>query len=109
MNYHAKPGYLVAIPGTGRFMGVQFLPDRPDGEAQWSAHQEPYPVPEKSAHALHFQIECKRGNIWPADKETAAACGVPFVPLNFVAGDASTPAEWVPAKSTPQANRKAAE
>jgi hypothetical protein len=108
MNYHAKTGRLVAVPGTGRWMGITYLPDEHD-EVRWEAQLEPFPVPERSAHALHFMQACQKGDIWPADKETAAACGVPFVPLNFVPGSSQNLGEWVPAKNTTQPARKAAE
>lgn len=78
-----------------------------DGRTAFPALPEPFEYDEKRPELRDLDRRLLKrvrrdGDLWPADAETAAACGVPFVPVQFSDG------EWVVASSIKPAATKAA-
>ena len=54
--------------------------DPQTGESKMSGGFVPTQEPETVKFHHEYVRECKAGGLWPADKETADVCGVPFDP-----------------------------
>lgn len=98
LKFHAREDRLVREPLERMFIGAQasYVGRRFDAKANgWVATEEPFSVNAASTAGQRLALLCVRdGSLWPADAETAAACGVPFVPLKLVDG------AWVAAPKT---------
>jgi hypothetical protein len=89
LKFHAKAGDCCPWPNSHhygqvrRYVGRQYTaPNEAKGTgATWPAKAEPDEVDAASPHAEHLIRYCAKGNIWPADEATAAACGVAFTKL----------------------------
>jgi hypothetical protein len=88
LKFHAKPGQSCAWPNSyfpgqaRRFVGRKFIPgDSPQAPSRYEATAEPAELSSDAPQAAHLIRKCQKGEIWPADKATAEACGVEFVEL----------------------------
>ncbi len=99
LSFRARAGGLVSIPGEVRFVGSlpRYVGRSPitvqtDAGATtgYPADAEPYECDSDSEDGRRLTKRCKRGELWPADAETARHCSVPFVDLALVDG------EWIP-------------
>lgn len=118
LRFHARPGHVCAWPGQRhsgqirRYIGRDHKVERNEkGEVSLIGHpaqKEPVeidPASEDGRRVLRLmRIESDKPLI-PADRETAKACGVPFVEVEWIDGEfhpkaqaAAVPAES-PAKS----------
>jgi len=86
---------LVREPGSVHVKGARayYIGRKWDGKLNgFPAHDEPHAVEAGTEDAARLAHLCVRdSSLWPADEDTAAHCGVPFVPLKLVDG------EWVAA------------
>lgn len=107
LRFVAKADLLVTVPGqsvrTGqalRYVGRQYTPPGDGVGASYPATEEPFAVEFGSAEGMRLAKLCRRDkSLYPFDAETAAACGVQYVPVQFSAG------EWSPAPPAPTASR----
>lgn len=93
------PDYEANARGIKRFIGRRHDPlvgelfnDPETGEAKHSGGFRPISTsesPQEVPYRAEYVRECQAGCLWPADKATADACGVPFDPTF----GASAPAE----------------
>jgi hypothetical protein len=90
LKFFAREDLLVAYPGimpvVGQprlYVGRQF-----DADAKtYPATAEGHTFDSDSPEGARVLMRAKRNpSLWPADKETAAACGVEFVPVEFKDG-----------------------
>jgi len=98
LRFVPKGDLLVTVPGqavrTGqalRYVGREYTP--PDGTvgASYPASSEPFAVEFGTPEGMRLAKLCRRDkSLHPYDAETAAACGVEFVFVQFVAG------AWLP-------------
>ena len=65
--------------------------------AAYVAKDVPYEVFAASHSGRRLAKLCRRGELWPADRMTAAHCGVEFVEL-----EQGEDKEWRPAKTKPK-------
>lgn len=105
LSFYAKPGHCVHWPDRMRVSGRVYQYVGRQYNAETRVHEalaEPVVVDTEHADAEHCRAAerlrrvCARDSaLWPADEATAAACGVPFVPVELRDG------EWrpVPMKS----------
>jgi hypothetical protein len=108
LKFVARADLLVREPGS---VAVAGAPPRfanretrklPSGEWGYPALAEPFTCAANSEDAHRCAILARRdAALWPFDQTTAAACGLPFVPVELVDG------EWVPAKSKKSAPLRA--
>ena len=102
LRFIAREDALATVPGSrpsigqaAFYIGRKYVPpDRTTGKgARYEATEEPFEVTfdlDKQEDAGRFNRYIKiaqRGDIWPADEETAEACGVDFVPTTFSNGE----------------------
>lgn len=78
-----------------------------DGRTAFPAVAEPFEYdetrPELRGMDRRLMKRVRRdGDLWPADRETAVACGVQFVPIEFHEG------EWVAVSSKPAVKKAVA-
>jgi hypothetical protein len=89
---NARPGETLRIGMPVPRIGRDHLPD-----GSLPASKEVFECDSESAcgrNALHsMRVKPRNPPLWPADEATAAACGVPFTPVEWVDG------EWLPKKS----------
>jgi hypothetical protein len=91
LSFLAREDQLVRVPGIGRgavgqpvpYVGRVF-----DAKTRgYPATEEPYVVDADSDSGRRLAELCRRDqSLWPANKETAEACGVEFVAVSFDAG-----------------------
>ena len=97
LRFIASGDTLVLVPGAAQVPGQapkyvnRILQDR-----AFPAVQEPYQCDEAVSpqRAQRLKKHCRNGDLLPADRATAAACGVPFVEHEFRDG------AWTPAKTS---------
>jgi hypothetical protein len=113
LKFRARPAMSCAWPNSHfagqprRFVGRDFVAgdEAKKLPASYRASAEPSEVDAADAAAEHLTRKCRKGELWAADVETAAACGVEFVDL--AKGDDG---EWFPsAKKQPTASQKRAD
>ena len=63
--------------GIRRFVGRKLVDL---GEDQYGFAPLPPESPSEVAISGEIKLACQAGDLWPADEETARACGVPFDP-----------------------------
>ena len=112
LRFYPRPGMLCWDPERrptqagghpAGYVGRHLVRAKRDGDgnitqsAFYAANDEPYEVFAASHSGRRLAKLCRRGELWPADKETAAYCGVKFVRVEK--GDGG---EWVEAKSRPK-------
>lgn len=90
LRFHARGTACVPDPH-----GTEMTPQRRRMVARKHAEISPgswawVPAAEAEEADYHHDLAkaCRDGDLWPADKETAAACGVPFDP-KFGGGEVS--------------------
>jgi hypothetical protein len=94
LRFHARGEALVQDferldLGIKKFLGWRFAPSTDGGStAAFEATGEVAEVPYRAEYVL----ACKAGDLWPADLETARACGVPFDPKFGASAPAPAPA-----------------
>ena len=124
LKFYAKSDLLVTAPGQAvvrrnaddpdsvgaplKYVGRTHVPAKLDADrrviraASNPASEAPYTCQADSEKGRRLMKLCRRdGSLWPADRETAAACGVPFVETKFVDG------EHVPANPVAAPTRQA--
>ncbi len=102
LKFYAKAGDCCPWPNSHhfgqprRYVGRQYTaPDESKGTgATWPAKKEPDEVESTTPDGEHLIRYCLKGNLWPADEVTAAACGVDLPKLKQGADG-----EWVPEPS----------
>jgi hypothetical protein len=102
LRFIAREDALATVPGSRAnvgqpafYIGRKYIaPDRAAGRgARYEATQEPYEVTldlDRQDDAMRFNRHVKlaqRGDIWPADEETAKHCGLAFVQASFANGE----------------------
>jgi len=113
LKFFAVEDLLVDVPGghvvgqLPRYVGREFAPPTPGNLGSFPATKEPYECDSDSAEGRRLAHICKRDeDLFPADDETAAFCGVKRVPIEFKDG------QWVeisaPAKSAKSAPKESA-
>lgn len=68
--------------------------------ARYAANKDAYEVHSATRSGRRLAKLCLRGELWPADKVTAAFCGVDFPQVEF-----STEGEWEIAKRKTRAKK----
>lgn len=91
LKFYAREDQLVRMPGVGRGAPGQPVPyvgRAFDAKTRgYPATEEPYAVDADSDSGRRLAELCRRDqSLWPADKETAEACGVEFVVVAFDGG-----------------------
>lgn len=96
LKFYAHSDQLVAVPGTSQYAGQvaryagRSVEIKKEGGAEvvsFPATQEGVTVDSESPEAKRYTKLVRRdGALYPADAVTAAACGVPFVALEFADG-----------------------
>ncbi len=89
-----EPGRRPMIGQAAVYLGREFVPPskREDGsivDAALPATKDGFTWDtdrHEHAHNEHVMKAARKGAFWPADKDTAAACGVAFVDVEFKAG-----------------------
>lgn len=83
---------LPAIMGSAmRYVGRSF-----DGQRGYPAAESAYECESDTGEGAYLRRECSRGDLIAADADTAAACGVQFVPHTFSEG------VWAPQSDAPR-------
>lgn len=105
LRFYARPGHVCPRPGTitgqkARYVGLTTKVDKDEaGNTVAISHpptEQAFECAEDSEDGkrilkgLRSPIERANFGLWPADKETAARCGVPFVEVELRNG------EWLP-------------
>jgi len=98
LKFYAKDDLLVSVPFQRPFIGQ--LP-RYVGRTQFEggrlpAVEEPFKADSHTRMGMRLVKLCRRGSLWPADKQTAAHCRVPFTSVSFADG------VWAKAKPSPR-------
>ena len=105
LKFHSREDHLVREPLEHLYKGAvaSYVGRRYDAKDNaFVATAEPHVVDGKTDAGQRIALLCVRdGSLWPADKETAAALGVPFVPIKLVDG------AWVASTDSPRAARVA--
>jgi len=85
-----EPGVIEIVGTDPHYVGRAKL-NLGDGRFCYPAVETAFEVDAASDAGRHLTKLVRRdGCLWPADKETAAACNVKFVPVKYDSG------EWVP-------------
>lgn len=89
LSFYARGDLLVTVPGVYPQIG-QALPRvgrQLASDGSLPATKEAYVTDSNSDEARRLiKLTRREGALWPADKETADACGLPFVELTFKDG-----------------------
>lgn len=88
LRFYAKDDLLVSVPFQRPFIGQ--LP-RYVGRTQFEggrlpAVEEPFKADASTRMGMRLTRLCRRGSLWPADKQTASHCRVPFTAVSFDEG-----------------------
>lgn len=118
LKFYAREDALVRYPGLtpragqpARYVGRDFIagetapiPGTDKRQTMKPASNPAKPQPDEfdseSAEGQALMRHCRKNGLWAADKDTAAACGVEFVPVELVDG------MWVQKKSKPESPAK---
>ena len=107
LSFYPRGSAPVRIPGAIQLVGepAAYLGRTKaaldDGRFAYPANGRAFVCEANSRAAMRLMKLTRRdGSLWPADPETAQACGVPFVPVALVDG------EWVPAPKPELAKTK---
>jgi hypothetical protein len=104
LSFYAREGLLAYVPNnigrvgqSPRYIGRSHTLGTATKPAEYPATVDPtaFPSPDTQTVARLTHL-CRDGAIWPANSETAAACGVQFVPVEYkdgawVAAERSSP------------------
>lgn len=94
----AEPGVTLYVGQSPRYVNREHV-KLASGEWGYPATAEPHTCKADSDEGRRLQLLVVRDRaLWPADAATAAACGVPFVPLELHDG------VWVPVSAGPSAS-----
>jgi hypothetical protein len=106
LSFFAKDDDIVYVPDFPRvkgafpnYVGRSFVAGTPEKGAQHPATVEPFVCDSEDANGSVLLAKFRRGKrpLWPADKATADACGVEFVPVEVKDGIAVVKAASAPA------------
>lgn len=112
LRFFAKDDELVYVPNFPKvrgafpqYVGRKFIPGTAEAGAQFPATAEPFECDSDDANGQALLNKFRRGKrcLWPADKATAEACGVEFVPVEVKDGVAVTKAAEPPRMSAKSA------
>lgn len=86
LKFFAREDLLVTVPGSRpmrgqapEYVGRKFIPGDGTVGAQFPASEKPYECEADSDEGRRLVLLTRRDSaLWPADKETADACGVEF-------------------------------
>jgi hypothetical protein len=87
------PGAPYAVGQPSRYVGRKFVPPKDGNPAGYPATQEADEVElnvsrlDDAQRFARYVKFAQRGDIWPADAETAAACGVEYATASFKDGE----------------------
>lgn len=112
LKFYACEDTLVSVPGpravgqAPRYVGRTFQPGSGGKPPSHPASEKPYQVDSDSEEGRRLKLICRRdGALYPADAETAKACGVDLPNVTFADGawsekpaEAAKPAAKTPAK-----------
>lgn len=114
LRFFARDDLLVTVPGSRpmmgqapQYVGRSFVPGNgADKGAQHPATEGPYECASDSDEGRRLALLVRRdAALWPADAETAAACGVEFVAVAVKDGIAAPAPKASPAPQRPSASR----
>jgi hypothetical protein len=88
LKFIAARDTLVPVPGAAQSTGQapKYI-NRMLVDAAFPAHSKPFEVKPTDPRASRLRRKCASGDLFPFDRETAAACGVPFVQRSLVDGE----------------------
>lgn len=99
LKFYAKGDGIVREPGVIEIIGTDphYVGRKklalPNGRFCYPAVEEPFEVDaETDAGRRLCEVTKRDGALWPADKATADACDVKYIPVEYDRG------EWVPKK-----------
>jgi hypothetical protein len=108
LKFYAKKDHVVHWPGpkfTGQrhdYVGRKFEKASDDKAAKaagvlgvHAALKEAAEIDSAAPGADDLIRYCRKGGLWPADADTAAACGVEFTKVEY----SDSEREWLPAKA----------
>jgi hypothetical protein len=107
LKFHAREDHLVREPlehlvkgAVASYVGRRYVA----ASNSFEAGSEPFAVDSESKEGQRVALLCVRDeSLWAADRATAEALGVPFVPIKLVDG------AWVAAPESPRAVKPAKE
>jgi hypothetical protein len=108
LRFFARDDLLVTVPGSRPMQGQapqyvarSFVPGDGVKGAQYPATDKPYECEADSDEGRRLVLLTRRdGSLWPADAETAAACGVDFVAVSVKGGVAAPAPKAAPQRSS---------
>lgn len=90
LRFLARGSDLVTVPDfrpvvgqAPRYVGRRFVPATAEQPASHPATEAPAEYPAGSLEGQRCVKRCRRGELWPADAETARFCGVPMPDLVY--------------------------
>ena len=97
LKFYARADLMVAVPGStafagqvSRYLGRETKVENagtPEEVTSYPATREGFACDVDSPlGARAVKLTRRDGAFWPADSETAAACGVQFTPVEFKSG-----------------------
>ncbi len=94
LKFYARGDALVTIPNEQRIVGnpAEYVGRKRIKEGDnfaYPATRDPFVCPPEMAPRL-AKLTRRDNSLWPADKETAQACGVGFKKVEYSGG------EWIP-------------
>lgn len=97
LKFYARADLMVAVPGStafagqvSRYLGRETKVENagtPDEAVSYPATKDGFACDADSPlGARAVKLTRRDAAFWPADSETAAACGVQFIPVEFKSG-----------------------
>lgn len=87
------PGQPIIKGGFMRYVGRATKPTKEGKQVRYPATKEPHEVDQDSKAGRRLAKLARRGELYCANKETAAAIGARFIDIEFNGG------EWSPKKA----------
>lgn len=90
LRFRAREDHLVREPNSWHVAGAKacYIGRKWDQKLHgFPAVDDHHTVESETSDGQRLMLLCSRdGCLWPADRETAAACGVPYEPHKFANG-----------------------
>ncbi len=80
-----EAGHYPQIGQAPRYVGREYVPLE-GGGASFPATKDGSQYDAESEEGQSAMRRCRKGELWPADPETAALCGVKFTAVSFASG-----------------------
>ncbi len=109
LKFYPKDDSIVYVPNFPKvrgaipqYVGRTFVPSDGTKGASFPASAEPFECDSEDENGAALLAKFRRGkrDLWPADKATADACGVEFVPVEVKDGIVVPKATVIPAAPT---------